>query len=116
MSDYDNIPDIQLKVANKVLAHAQAKEDSFSFDPWTIMVICNCIISICKLLYVCYSKESVASGIKTSSLLHRVLLKREVRKRFSDKSQRKAMFEAVLEAGASLSETELRELMESIEG
>ena len=33
------IPEIQLNVARKVLAHAQAKDGSFSFDPWTITII-----------------------------------------------------------------------------
>jgi len=107
-------PEIQLMIARKVLAYAQAKEESFSFDPWTIMAICNCIISVCKLLYMCYSRESVASAIKTNSILHRILLKREVRRRFKDKTQRKALINSFFEAGASLSETELYQLMDSI--
>ena len=115
MSDYDNIPEIQLKISTKVLSYAQAKDASFSFDPFTIMAICNCIISVCKLLYVCYSKESVMSSLKKSSLIHKPLLKREIRKQFKDKSQRKVMFQSMLEVGASLSQKELDELMESVQ-
>ena len=105
----------QQMVASRVLAHAQAKDKNFSFDPWTIMAICNCIISVCKLLYVCYSKESAMSRIKKSSLIHKLLLKREIRKQFKDKSQRKVMFQSMLEVGTSLSQKELDELMESVQ-
>ena len=59
----------QQMIASRVLAHAQAKDKNFSFDPWTIMAICNCIISVCKLLYVCYGKYGAASRIKKPSLL-----------------------------------------------
>ena len=109
------LPEIQLKISTKVLSHAQAKDASFSFDPFTIMAICNCIISVVKLLYMCYSSKGVAKAIRSGSVLHRIMLKREIRKRFTSKSQRKAMFNAMLEAGASLSETELNQLTKSVE-
>ena len=111
----EELPEIQLSLATKILAHAQAKEKSFSFDPFTIMAICNCIISVVKLLYMCYSSESVAKAVKTNSFLHRVLLKREIRKQFKDKSQRRALIVSFTEAGASLSEMELNKLLESIQ-
>ena len=111
----NEIAEIQNKVAIKVLGYAQAKDSSFSFDPFTIMAICNCIISVVKLLYMCYSSNGVSKIVKNSSVLHRLILKREIRKHFKDKTQRKVIFEAVLDAGASLSETELIQLMESIQ-
>lgn len=114
MNTYD-IPEIQRKISTKVLAYAQASDKSFSFDPWTIFAICNCIISVCKLLYMCYSSKGVANAIKGGSLLHKIVLKREIRKKFKDKSQRRVMFESMLEVGASLSEMELNQLMESIQ-
>ena len=77
----NNIPEAQSVIANRIMAHAQSRDESFSFDPWTIMAICNCIISVVKLLYVCYSTKSVASAIKKDSVLHRILLKREIRKK-----------------------------------
>jgi len=109
------IPEIQLNVARKVFAHAQAKDGSFSFNPSTIMAICNCIIAVCKLLYMCYSSKGVSKAVKTNSILHNILLKREIRKQFKNKTQRKVMFRAILDAGASLSEIELNQLMESIQ-
>jgi len=111
----NEIPNIQNKIAQRVLAHAQAKDEDFSFDPFTIMAICNCIISVIKLLYMCYSKEAIASAIKKRSYLHTILLKREVRKNFKDKKQRKILYRSFSEVGTSLSEMELFELMESIQ-
>ena len=102
-------------IATRVLSHAQAKDESFSFDPFTIMAICNCIISVVKLLYMCYSKEGVASAIKKRSYIHIILLKREIRKNFKDKKQRKILYKSFAEVGASLSEMELLNLMDSIQ-
>ena len=111
----NNIPQAQSLIANRVIAHAQAKDEKFSFDPFTIMAICNCIISVVKLLYMCYSKESIAKAIKKGSYLHNVLLKREIRRNFKNKKQRKIMYKSFAEVGASLSQMELFNLMDSIQ-
>jgi hypothetical protein len=111
----NDIPKAQNLIAIRVLSHAQAKDEKFSFDPFTIMAICNCIISVVKLLYMCYSKEGVASAIKKRSYLHAILLKREIRKNFKDKKQRKIIYKSFTEVGASLSEMELVNLIDSIQ-
>ena len=111
----NNIPEAQNLIATRVLSHAQAKDENFSFDPFTIMAICNCIISVVKLLYMCYSKERIASAIKRRSYLHSLLLKREIRKNFKNKKQRKIIYKSFMEVGASLSEMELVNLMDSIQ-
>tara|TARA_Y100001938_G_C7837025_1_gene304223 strand:+ start:8 stop:349 length:342 start_codon:yes stop_codon:yes gene_type:complete len=111
----NNIPQAQNLIATRVLSHAQAKDNNFSFDPFTIMAICNCIISVVKLLYMCYSKESIASAMKRRSVLHSILLKREIRKNFKDKKQRKILYKSFLEVGASMSAKELFNLMDSIQ-
>ena len=72
----------QQMIASRVLAHAQAKDRNFSFDPWTIMAICNCIIAVVKLLYMCYGKSGTLNRIRKPSLLQKIILKREVRKHF----------------------------------
>ena len=111
----NNIPEAQSLIATRVLSHAQAKDENFSFDPFTIMAICNCIISVVKLLYMCYSKKGIASAIKKRSYLHTILLKREIRKNFKNKKQRKIIYKSFAEVGASLSEMELINLMDSIQ-
>jgi hypothetical protein len=64
---------------------------------------------------MCYSKESIAKAIKKGSYLHNVLLKREIRRNFKNKKQRKIMYKSFAEVGASLSEMELFNLMDSIQ-
>ena len=115
MSNQDHVPEIQTLVANRVLSHAQAKSENFSFDPFTIMAICNCIISVVKLLYMCYSKDGAAKAVKKNSIIHSLLLKREIRKRFKSKEDRKTVFAAFNQVGKSLSESELHKLIDSIQ-
>lgn len=109
-------PDIQKVIATRIATFAKAKDDNFSIDPFTIMAILNCIIAIVKLLYMCYSKESIASKISSDSILHKLLLKREIRKQFKDKKERKALYDAMLDVSKQLSKTEKKNLIESIIG
>ena len=111
----NEIPKVQNIIAQKVLAHAQAKDANFSFDPFTITAILNCIIAVVKLLYMCYSREAIASAIKRRSYLHTILLKREIRRNFLGKKQRKVLYRSFAEVGTSLSETELFQLLDSIQ-
>ena len=99
-------PDIQKVIATRIATFAKAKDDNFSIYPFTIMAILNCIIAIVKLLYMCYSKESIASKISSDSILHKLLLKREIRKQFKDKKERKALYDAMLDVSKQLSKTE----------
>ena len=113
--DYKLAPEIQKTIATRVAAHAQAKCSNFSLDPLTIIAIINCIIGVIRLLYVCYfTDKAVARSVKNNSLLHRIMLKREIRKQFKNKDKRKAMYGAMLNVSSSLSERELNDLLESI--
>ena len=114
MTNINGIPPEQYSVGTKVLAYAQAKDPSFSFDPATIMAICNCIISVIKLLYMCYGKSGAAGRIKNPSLLQKIILKKEIRKHFS-KEERRTMYVSMLDACNALSDTELNRLTDSIQ-
>ena len=110
-----NHSEIQNKIALRVLAVAQSKDQSFSLDPVTIVAIINCIIAVIRLLYICYSREGAANALKKNNLLHKVVLRREVRKRFKNKEERKVVYASMLDAHKSLSEHELTELLNSVE-
>ena len=114
MTNINGIPPEQYSVGTKVLAYAQAKDPSFSFDPATIMAICNCIIAVIKLLYMCYGKRNITSKLRKPSLLQKILLKREVRKHYS-KEDRNTMYTSMLDVSRTLSETELQKLTDSIQ-
>ena len=114
MTNINGLPPEQYSVATKVLAYAQAKDSKFSFDPATIMAICNCIIAVVKLLYMCYGKSGTVNRIRKPSLLQKIILRREIRKHFT-KEERKTMYASMLDASKGLSETELSRLMDSIQ-
>jgi hypothetical protein len=109
------VPEIQRSIAIRVAAHAQAKYKSFSLDPLTIITIINCIIGVVRLLYMCYfTNKAVAKSVKNNSLLHKIVLKRQIRKQFKNKDERKAVYGAMLDVSSSLSEREINDLLESI--
>ena len=109
------VPEIQLSIATRVATHAQAKYSSFSIDPLTIIAIINCIITVIRLLYMCYfTDKAVADSVKNNSLLHKIVLKRQIRKQFQNKDERKAVYGAMLDVSSSLSEYEINDLLESI--
>lgn len=108
-------PDIQKVVATRIAQFAKASDNNFSIDPFTIMAILNCIIAVVKLLYMCYSKDSVKAGMKNPGMIQKLLLKRELRKHFN-KEDRKAVYGAMLEVSKSLSENEIVELVDSVGG
>ena len=114
MTNINGLPPEQYSVATKVLAYAQAKDSKFSFDPATIMAICNCIIAVVKLLYMCYGKSGTVNRIRKPSLLQKIILKREVRKHFG-KEETKTIYTSMLGVCRSLSETELNKLTDSIQ-
>jgi len=112
---YKPTPEIQESIAMRVATHAQAKYSSFSLDPLTIIAIINCLIAVTRLLYMCYfTDKAVAKSIKNNSLLHQIVLKREIRKQFKNKDERKAMYGAMLDVSNGLSEREFSDLLESI--
>ncbi len=108
------IDDIKTKIAIRVASHANAGDEKFSIDPFTIMAIINCIIAVIKLLYMCYSENSVSSKIKKRNIIHNFLLKREIRKQFTNQRDRKAVYTAMLDVSSSLSDSEIKDLLNSI--
>ena len=63
---------------------------------------------------MCYSKESIIYAIKRDSLVHRVLLRREVRRKFKNAEKRRALYKSFSEVSQTLSQKEVTELVESI--
>jgi hypothetical protein len=111
--------DIKEKVANRITAHVQAADDNFAIDPITIVAIINVIVSVIRLIYVCYwSEEKIAHQIKKQSVIHSLVLSREIRKHFPDKTrkERKVLYNAFKNVGSGLSELELNNLVGDVIG
>ena len=80
----DNLhPDVR-KIADEVVDKMHSK-DSYFFDIITIVAICNCIISVIRLIYVCYSNNAdrALHSIQKPGLFQRFFIKREIRKNFA---------------------------------
>ena len=103
------------EVSAKIASKAKQSNDSFSIDPFTIMAICNCIISIVKLLYMCYSKSDIHAAVTSTEkgIFQKFLLKREIRKNFKNKDDRKAIYDAFLEVSSELSKEDINTLLEN---
>ena len=75
-------PDVR-KIADEVVDKMHSK-DTYFFDIITIVAICNCIISVIRLIYVCYSNNAdrALQSIQRPGLFQRFFIKREISKNF----------------------------------
>lgn len=75
-------PDVR-KIADEVVDRMHSK-DTYFFDIITIVAICNCIISVIRLIYVCYSSNAdrALQSIQRPGFFQRFFMKKEIRKNF----------------------------------
>lgn len=75
-------PDVR-KIADEVVDKMHSK-DTYFFDIITIVAICNCIISVIRLIYVCYSNNAdrALKSIQKPGLFQRLFMKKEIRTNF----------------------------------
>ena len=76
-------PDVR-KIADEVVDKMHSK-DTYFFDIIRIVAICNCVISVIRLIYVCYSNNAdrALQSIQRPGLFQRLFIKREIRKNFT---------------------------------
>lgn len=76
-------PDVR-EIADEVVDKMHNK-DSYFFDIITIVAICNCIISVIRLIYVCYSSnaDKALQSIQNPGFFQRFFIKKEIRKNFA---------------------------------
>lgn len=104
-----------ISVAERIQAHANAKDDKFGFDPMTILAIVNIILTICRIIYECRkNREKVAAGMKKPNLFYRLMLKRAINKNFKG-TDRQTVYDATLEVAGGLSEKEITEILKEVE-
>ena len=106
MSDLNN-------VANRVAAHASAKDKDYSIDPVTISIVISIITNLVKLWWSCRSEKRVRSELQNPSWLFKLFLKREIRKRSRGK-QRGVLYGAFMDVAPTLSDKELTNILKEI--
>ena len=101
-------------VSTRIVSHISAKDEKFGLDPATITLVISIIINLLRLWWSVSSKKSAAKQLKKPSLLFKLLLKREIRKRVRGEN-RKCVYGAFMDVAPSVSEIELVNITKEIE-
>ena len=80
--NYHLLDDNVQSIVDSVLTKVSNRNDKFSIDPFTIIAIINCIISVIRLLYACYSKRSdlALQSLRRPNFIQKILIKRQIKK------------------------------------
>lgn len=100
-------------LADKISDSAQEKNKNYGIDPLTISIIISIVTNLIKLWWACRDEKSIRSELQRPSLLFKLLLKREIRKR-ARREDRSALYGAFLDVAPSLTEQEINDIMKEI--
>ena len=80
--NYQELDDRIRTIVDQVSLQVADRNKNFSIDPLTIIMIANCIISIIRLLYMCYSRDSTATleGLRKPTRFQKWLINTQVRR------------------------------------
>ena len=78
--NYQDLDDNVRAVVDKVCLKVSRRNNTFTIDPITIIIIANCIISVIRLLYVCYFKNSGAAlkGMREPDWFQKLMIKTQI--------------------------------------
>ena len=96
--NYQELDDRIRTIVDQVSLQVADRNKNFSIDPLTIIMIANCIISIIRLLYICYSRDSTTTleGLRKPSRFQRWLINTQIR-RYAGKEYSEDIFNSVKE-------------------
>lgn len=111
-----------INVAGRIASYANAENKNFgrgtfghAIEPSTILTIASVIIRIITMIYGCSkSRDYAKRTIKKPGIFARFLMRRAIRKNFP-KSERAAVYNAMLNVGSQLSEKELDDTIDVVE-
>ena len=78
--NYQDLDDNVRAVVDKVCLKVSRRNKRFTIDPITIIIIANCIISVIRLLYVCYFNNSGAAlkGMREPDWFQKLMIKTQI--------------------------------------
>ena len=78
--NYQDLDDNVRAVVDKVCLKVANHNTNFTIDPITIIIIANCIISVIRLLYVCYFNNSGAAlrGLRNPDWFQKFMMKTQI--------------------------------------
>jgi hypothetical protein len=100
-------------LAERISESAQKKDGNYGIDPITISIIISIVTNLIKLWWACKDKQSIKGELQNPSLIFKVLLKREIRKR-ARREDRTALYGAFLDVVPALTEQEINEIIKQI--
>jgi hypothetical protein len=97
-------------IARKVAAHRFSGDENYSIDPFFIIAIAGLIINISRFIYECNrskNKEDLFDEIKNPSVMYKLLLHRNIKKKWKSKKDRDSVYKSMIEVSKGLSGQEL---------
>lgn len=107
--------DVFEEIAGRVVAYANAENKQFGIDPMTVLAILQLMLTVIRVIYGCRSTRSGAKQIiKKPGVISRLMMRRVIAKQFKA-SERKAVYNALLQVSGTLSEKELDNILDVYE-
>ena len=106
--NYQDLDDNVRAVVDKVCLKVSRRNDRFTIDPITIIIIANCIISVIRLLYVCYFNNSGAAlkGMKEPDWFQKLMIKTQI-SRYVTSDLSKDVYDAMQEQSNEMEDADI---------
>ena len=106
--NYQDLDDNVRAVVDKVCLKVSRRNDRFTIDPITIIIIANCIISVIRLLYVCYFNNSGAAlkGMKEPDWFQKLMIKTQI-SRYVTSDLSKDVYDAMQEQANEMEDADI---------
>ena len=106
--NYQDLDDNVRAVVDKVCLKVSNRNERFTIDPITIIIISNCIISVIRLLYVCYFNNSGAAlkGMKEPDWFQKLMIKTQI-SRYVTSDLSKDVYDAMQEQSNEMEDADV---------
>lgn len=106
--NYQDLDDNVRAVVDKVCLKVSNRNERFTIDPITIIIIANCIISVIRLLYVCYFNNSGAAlkGMKEPDWFQKLMIKTQI-SRYVTSDLSKDVYDAMQEQSNEMEDADI---------
>ena len=106
--NYQDLDDNVRAVVDKVCLKVSRRNDTFTIDPITIIIIANCIISVIRLLYVCYFNNSGAAlkGMREPDWFQKLMIKTQI-SRYVTSDLSKDVYDAMQEQSNEMEDADV---------
>ena len=106
--NYQDLDDNVRAVVDKVCLKVSHRNKRFTIDPITIIIIANCIISVIRLLYVCYFNNSGAAlkGMREPDWFQKLMIKTQI-SRYVTSDLSKDVYDAMQEQSNEMEDADV---------